>query len=155
MRLVQTIAFRLFLIIASIQTVALILLAIATINIQQSHLMENVELSAQRMSDIITRSTRYSMLLNRKEEVQHIIASVGGEPGIEGIRIYNKAGEVMFATVASDIHSAVDVNAEACISSQFARPPNHQVFLQYILHQNLKVKKSNQPPAKPGNFPSD
>ncbi|MEK7249680.1 MAG: HAMP domain-containing sensor histidine kinase, partial [Bacteroidota bacterium] len=30
--------------------------------------------------------------------------------------IYNKAGEVIFATVPSDIHSKVDVNAEACVS---------------------------------------
>jgi two-component system NtrC family sensor kinase len=112
----QTIAFRLFLIIASVQTIVLGVLAIATVNIQQSHLMENVELSAQRVSDVIARSTRHSMLLNRKEDVQQIIASVGNEPGMEGIRIYNKAGEVIFATVPSDIHSKVDVNAEACVS---------------------------------------
>lgn len=116
MRLTKTIAFRLFLIIASVQTLVLGALAIATVDVQQTHLMEHVELSAQRVSDVIARSTRHSMLLNRKEEVQHIVAAVGDEPGMEGIRIYNKIGEVVFATVSSDIHSRVDVNAEACIS---------------------------------------
>jgi two-component system NtrC family sensor kinase len=116
MRFAQTIATRLFLIIASVQTVVLGVLAIATVNVQQSHLMENVELSAQRISDVIARSTRHSMLLNRKEDVQHIVGSVGGQAGIEGIRIYNKAGEVIFGTIAADINSKVDVNAEACVS---------------------------------------
>lgn len=116
MRLTKTIAFRLFLIIASVQTLVLGALAIATVDVQQTHLMENVELSAQRVSHVIARSTRHSMLLNRKEEVQHIVAAVGDEPGMEGIRIYNKVGEVVFATVPSDIHSRVDVNAEACVS---------------------------------------
>ena len=133
MRLMRTIAFRLFLIIASVQTIVLGVLAIATVNIQQSHLMENVELSAQRVSEVIARSTRHSMLLNRKEDVQQIIASVGNEPGMEGIRIYNKAGEVIFATVPSDIHSKVDVNAEACVSCHSSqqlenpRPPQQKL----------------------------
>jgi two-component system NtrC family sensor kinase len=78
--------------------------------------MENVVLSAVRVSDLIARSTRYSMLLNRKEDVHNIVSSVGGEPGIEGIRIYNKQGEIIFATVTSDIYKTVDMNAEACIS---------------------------------------
>ncbi len=116
MRFTHSIAFRLFLLIATVQTVILIALTIATIQIQQSHLMENVVLSAVRVSDLIARSTRYSMLLNRKEDVHNIISSVGKEPGIEGIRIYNKQGEIIFATVASDIYTTVDVNAEACVS---------------------------------------
>ncbi len=116
MRVTRTIAFRLFLILVSVQVVVLGALTIVVVNAQQSHLMENVGLSAQRMSDVIARSTRHSMLLNRKEEVQQIVGSVGGEPGIEGIRIYNKGGKIVFATVASDIHTIVDVNAEACVS---------------------------------------
>lgn len=116
MRVTRTIAFRLFLIIVAAQTCVLGVLSVAVVNIQQSHLMEHVELSVQRMSDVIARSTRHSMLLNRKEDVQHIVSSVGGEPGIEGIRIYNKAGEIIFATTAADIHTKVDMNAEACVS---------------------------------------
>lgn len=116
MRLTRTIAFRLFLIIASVQTIVLGVLAVATVDVQQSHLMENVELSARRVSDVIARSTRHSMLLNMKEDVQNIVAAIGEEPGIEGIRIYNKNGEVVFATVSSDISTRVDVNAEACVA---------------------------------------
>lgn len=116
MRLTRTLAFRLFLLIASIQTVILIALTFATLRIHQTQLMKNGEASAARVSDVIARSTRYSMLLNRKEDVQHIISSVGGEPGFEGLRIYNKDGRIIFATQPSDIHTKVDMNAEACIT---------------------------------------
>ena len=116
MRITQTIAFRLFLLIVSVQTIILAALTFATLRVQQDHLMDNVIVSANSISDLIARSTHYSMLLNRKEDVHNIITSLGGEPGIEGIRIYNKSGEVIFSTVSGEIHSAVDMNAEACVS---------------------------------------
>ncbi len=90
MRLTRTIAFKLFLVICLVQTAILGLLTFAIIRVQESSLMEHVMQSADQVSDMIARSTRYSMMLNRKEDVHEIIASVGGQPGIEGIRIYNK-----------------------------------------------------------------
>lgn len=133
MRIANTIAFRLFLLIATVQTIILAGLTFATIRVQYSHLMENVDASAARVSDLIARSTRYSMLLNRKEDVHNIISSVGEEPGIEGIRIYNKQGAIVFATVPSDIHQVVDMNAEACVSCHGGvdlhspPPPGHRL----------------------------
>ncbi len=116
MKLTKTIAFKLFLLIALVQTVIVGALAVATVGLQQSNLMTHVILSATRLSDIISRSTRHSMLLNQKEDVGEIIRSVGGEPGIEGIRIYNKQGDIVFATVPSDPGKSVDMKAEACVS---------------------------------------
>jgi two-component system NtrC family sensor kinase len=116
MKLTRTIAFRLFLLIASIQTIILLALTYATVRVQQSNLMEQVVVSAHRVSEIIARSTRHSMLLNRQEEVQNIITSLRDQPGIEGIRIYNKLGAVIYGTVDQDLGTTVDVNAEACVS---------------------------------------
>lgn len=116
MRLSRTIAFRLFLLLASVQLVILLALTYATIRVQQDSLMQSVTTSAIRVSDVIARSTRYSMLLNRKEDVQKIVLSLRGEPGIAGVRIYNKLGEVVFASVEPDIGTKVDVTAEACVS---------------------------------------
>jgi two-component system, NtrC family, sensor kinase len=115
MKLMRTIAFRLFLLIVSVQTIILFALTYAAVRIQQSHIMENVVANATRVSDVLVRSTRHSMLLNEKGDVHNIIASVGGEPGFEGIRIYNKQGEVIFGTVPAELHTKVDLNAEACV----------------------------------------
>ncbi|HEX9006415.1 MAG TPA: HAMP domain-containing sensor histidine kinase, partial [Bacteroidota bacterium] len=114
-RLTRTIAFKLFLVICLVQTAVLGLLTFAIIQVQETSLMEHVMQNADQVSDMIARSTRYSMMLNRKEDVHEIIASVGGQPGIEGIRIYNKGGEVVFGTTQADLHTTVDKNAEACV----------------------------------------
>lgn len=70
--------------------------------------------SANRMSDVIKKSTHYGMLLNRTEDVYQIITTIGKEPGVEGIRIYNKRGEIMFSTEKQEEHTVVDMHAEAC-----------------------------------------
>lgn len=116
MKLTRTIAFKLFLLTVTVQTIILAALTYASIRVQQSSLMEHTVQSAVRVSDMIARSTRHSMMLNQKEDVHQIIASVGGEPGIAGIRIYNKQGVVTFGTNAADLFTKVDMNAEACVS---------------------------------------
>ncbi len=70
--------------------------------------------SANRVGDIIKQSTHYSMLLNRSEDVYQIITMIGREPGVEGIRIYNKRGEIIFSTDKNEEHTAVDMRTEAC-----------------------------------------
>ena len=116
MRIVQTVAFRLFLLIISVQTLVLALLTFAVLRVQESRLMENVVTSADRVSEMIRRATRHSMMENRGADVDGIIAEMSGEPGIEGIRVYNSTGEVSYSTIPSEIHTRVDVNAEACVS---------------------------------------
>ncbi len=79
-------------------------------------MMTQVFESAGRVSDIIRYSTRYSMLLNRKEDVYQIIQTIGHEPGVEGIRIYNKRGMIMFSTNKAEEATVVDMSAEACFA---------------------------------------
>ena len=120
MKFTRTIAFKLFLVTVTVQTLILAALTYASIRVQQSNLMEHVVQSAVRVSDMIARSTRHSMMLNQKEDVHQIIASLGGEPGIAGIRIYNKQGVVAFGTNSADLFTKVDMNAEACVSCHSA-----------------------------------
>lgn len=77
-------------------------------------MMNCVHNSAHRISDFIKGSTRYGMLLNRREDTHHIINRLGMEPGIEVIRVYNKKGEIMFSSLEEEIGRTVDMSAEAC-----------------------------------------
>jgi two-component system NtrC family sensor kinase len=70
--------------------------------------------SATRVSDFAKRSTHYSMLLNRKEDVYQIINTLGRQTGIEGIRILNKKGMITYSTDSSEIRSVVNLSDEAC-----------------------------------------
>jgi two-component system NtrC family sensor kinase len=70
--------------------------------------------SADRTSDIIWRSIHYSMLRNQREEVFHIINTIGHEAGISRIRIFNKEGQIPFSTDPQEVGQFVDKKAEAC-----------------------------------------
>jgi two-component system NtrC family sensor kinase len=78
------------------------------------HLNESVIHSAIQASDLIKRSTRYSMLKNDRENLFQIIMTIAKENGVEGIRIYNKPGVIAFSHDSSEIGTTVDKKAEQC-----------------------------------------
>jgi len=84
---------------------------------------EMVFLSADRASDIIWRSIRYSMLRNEREEVFHIINTIGHEAGIDRIRIFNKEGQITFSTTPSEVGRLVDKKEEACYACHAQAQP--------------------------------
>lgn len=69
---------------------------------------------ARQFSDLIKRSTHYGMLLNRKEDVHQIIRTIAAEPGVVGVRIYDKHGFIIYSAEESEIGGRVDMRAEAC-----------------------------------------
>src|SRR5579862_4325142 len=56
--------------------------------------LELVTASAERISDLILRSTRYEMMRDDQEALHHTIQEMGAEPGIRRIRIFNKEGRI-------------------------------------------------------------
>jgi two-component system NtrC family sensor kinase len=84
---------------------------------------EMVSLSADRASDIIWHSIRYSMLRNEREEVFHIINTIGHEAGIARIRIFNKEGQITFSTDTSEVGRFVDKKEEACYACHAEAQP--------------------------------
>jgi two-component system, NtrC family, sensor kinase len=70
---------------------------------------------AYATSDIIKRSTRHSMLLNRRDDISQTTRTLGNEPGIKKIRIYNKMGEIAYSSDSSEIGKKIDKSSEACI----------------------------------------
>lgn len=85
-----------------------------SIRFHATQMMDQVFGSANRMSDVVKNATHYSMLLNRKEDVYQIIGLVGRQPGVEGIRIYNKRGVITYSTDSTEKGTVVDLHAEAC-----------------------------------------
>jgi two-component system NtrC family sensor kinase len=69
---------------------------------------------AEGMADIIQRSTHYSMLRNSRDDVYQIIRSIGAQPVVRRIRIFNKAGQINYSTNEAELNTYVDRRAEAC-----------------------------------------
>jgi two-component system NtrC family sensor kinase len=78
---------------------------------------------ADGISDTIRRSIRYSMLRNQREEVFHIIKTIGHENGISRIRIFNKEGQISFSTDEREVGQFVDKKAEACYACHAQAQP--------------------------------
>ncbi|MGD0220716.1 MAG: ATP-binding protein [Terriglobia bacterium] len=79
--------------------------------------------SADRISDTIRRSIRYSMLRNQREDVFQIINTIGHENGISRIRIFNKEGQISFSTDDKEVGQYVDKKAEACYACHAQAQP--------------------------------
>lgn len=104
---------------------AVILLAAGAWNVslQRAHLTDLVHLSGDRIADTILRSTRDAMMDNDPEDLQRIIRAIGAQPGIERIRIFDKAGRIQTSTKAEEVASMVDKSAEQCYVCHAADRP--------------------------------
>ncbi|MBI3585944.1 MAG: HAMP domain-containing histidine kinase [Ignavibacteriales bacterium] len=114
MRLFQTLRIRLLLGSFSLLLILFGIYSYFSVRFYTDQMMTQVLESANRVSDFIKSSTHYSMLLNRKEDVYQIINTIGQQPGVEGIRMYNKRGEITFSTDTREQKTVVNLQAEAC-----------------------------------------
>ncbi|UCC72572.1 MAG: HAMP domain-containing protein [Gemmatimonadota bacterium] len=92
-------------------------------HLRRQMMEEQVKSDAYRASDFIKRSLLGCMMRNEREHIYETIALLGSEPGIEVIRIYNKHGEIKFSSVASEIGTALDMQAEACYACHESDQP--------------------------------
>jgi two-component system, NtrC family, sensor kinase len=107
------------------------------LRLQRRGAEELVLQSADRISDLIKRSTRYQMLENDREGLYQTIRDIGHEPGIDRIRIFNKDGRIMFSTDLAEVNTMVDKHAEACYAchaqaaplAKLGRPDRARTFM--------------------------
>jgi len=81
---------------------------------QERALSAQVERHALVLSETIKSSTRHAMLLNEREMVHRIIELIGGQEGLERIRVFNKEGTVIYSPEPELIGTRVDAKSEAC-----------------------------------------
>src|SRR3954451_2993262 len=84
------------------------------LRVQRQEAEEMIQLSADRVGDIIKRSTRYGMMNDDRAALYQVIRDIGSEPAIKRIRIFNKEGRITFSSEAAEINHGVDKTAEQC-----------------------------------------
>jgi len=92
----------------------LVWLGAANLRVLRQNLEATAVLTAERLADVIFRSTRDSMLRNARAEQLRIIASIGAQPEVRKIRIFAKSGTIQVSTLAAEIGGLVDKRADAC-----------------------------------------
>ena len=129
--------------ILSISTILIIILAVYTyisVTGLTNGLTESSYQYAYNISDIVKKSLRYSMLLNRREDVYQIIKTIGTEKGVEGIRIYNRLGTIIYSTDSSEVQKKVEITDEVCFGCH-----NQQTALATLpAEKKMRIFKSNR-----------
>jgi two-component system, NtrC family, sensor kinase len=144
LKISNSLSFRLFILILFLSVTILTIYTYVSIRLQTDNLMDTVLGNAQRTVDILKKSTRYSMLLNRREDSYEIMRTIGSEPGVEAIRLYNKRGEITFSSIPSEKNKIVDVSAEACYvchnpENPFSAPSNNKKSRIYQSSKGYRV----------------
>jgi len=90
------------------------LLGYLNIRLHRQHLEAAALTSAERVSDVIKRSTSYYMLRNDREGMYHAMATMADEPGMVRVRIFDREGRISYSSDPTEVSHIVDKGAEAC-----------------------------------------
>ena len=101
------------------------------------HLVMLIKDEACQLSDIIKRSTRQDMLLNKKPDLQQRVDDITNHDGIVKMRIIDAAGRIEIASNKHEIGQLIDKNAEACNEChQGNGPPESSARKKYRIFKN-------------------
>ncbi len=112
------------------------LLGYLNVRLHRQHLEQAALLSAERVSDVIRRSTTDYMLRNDREGLYRTIRTIVDQPGMSKIRIFDQDGRITYSTDPSELNHVVDKRAEACYGchnqsqplARLNRPDRFRIF---------------------------
>ena len=93
------------------------------LRVERAQSQEFILQSADRITDVILRSTHYEMLHNDRDALYNVVRELGSEPGIRRIRIFNKEGRITLSTDAREVNAVVDKSAEQCYACHAQSAP--------------------------------
>jgi len=113
-RLTHSLSAKLITLLLASMVVIFALLGYLNIRLHRKHLEAATLSSAERVSDVISRSATYYMLRNDREGLYHTIQTIADEPGMAKVRIFDQEGRISYSTDANEVNHIVDKSAEAC-----------------------------------------
>ena len=122
-RLTRSLSAKLISLLLLIMTGIFALLGYLNIHLHRQHLEAATLTSAERVSDVIKRSTTYYMLRNDREGMYHAMATMADEPGMVRVRIFDNEGKISYSSDTGEIGHIVDKGAEACYGCHVQSQP--------------------------------
>jgi two-component system, NtrC family, sensor kinase len=137
LKFINSLSVRIIVILVIPLAVALAVTTYFSVRTQNDHLINAVQVSAERSSNFIKRALRYGMQNNQRSYIWKTTAEFGKEPGIDRIRIYDKQGVIRYSTDSSEAGATVDKAAEACAmchgtGTEFTRTNSNQYVRVYM-----------------------
>ena len=89
----------------SITVIVIIVAAVSglvNVTTEQQQLLNTIFLGADQLSKAITSATWHAMLDDHREAAYEVMQTIALKQGIDRIRMFNRAGQVMFSTNPED-----------------------------------------------------
>ena len=82
--------------------------------------------SAERLSETLILATNHQMLSNDLAEVYHAMKDASRQEDVEGIRLINAQGRIVFSSKQSEIGTVLDKSSEICLKCHASTIPLKQ-----------------------------
>jgi two-component system NtrC family sensor kinase len=122
-RLTHSISTKLIGSLLAVMVIIFALLGYLNIRLHRQHLEAATLASAERVSDVIKRSTTSYMLRNDREGLYHSIQTMADEPGMIKVRILDQEGRISYSTDPAEVSHVLDKTAEACYGCHIQSQP--------------------------------
>jgi len=119
----RSIGFELICAVSAIAILAIGVYAKVNINNQRNQLIHQVIQSTNLVSDTIKRTMRYDMLKYQPERLHRAIDSIGGQEGIDKVRIFNYLGQIIYSSDRKEMGAMVDKSSEQCYACHAREKP--------------------------------
>jgi len=103
--------------------VSVAVLSYLLVRTQRENALEEAVLGSEAIAETILLSIRHEMSVNERDALREMVRSVGGQDGVENVRIFNKEGKISFSSREEEEGRVVDVQAEACVQCHSGPTP--------------------------------
>ncbi len=108
-------------------SVATVLFALFVLKHQKEDLQTVASKHVTQISEMVIASTRYTMLVNKRDIAEKIIEDVGSQKGIERLRVISKDGTIIHSNHKAEIGYTVEQKDQPCIQCHQTSKPLEQV----------------------------
>jgi two-component system NtrC family sensor kinase len=123
----KQIKFKVSLYLALVLAPAMILFPYLIVQHQRDLLQQEIARHVVQISEVIVKSTRYAMLLNKQDMTEKIIQDIGRQQGIERVRIISKDGTIIHSSLVSEVGYSVEQSDEPCVNCHLSGKPLSKV----------------------------
>lgn len=106
---------------------AMTLFTALIIDHRQKDLLSAVSMHVTQVSDVIVASTRYAMLVNKRDIAERIIEDIGKQKGIERVRVISASGTIIHSNRPTEIGYSIEQSQEPCVHCHQTSKPLQQV----------------------------
>ena len=106
---------------------AIIVFIALIIKHQQDDLLEEVSRHVKQISKVIVKSTRYAILVNKRDVAEKIILDIGKQRGIERVRVLTWDGTIIHSNRPAETGYSIEQQEEPCVHCHKTKEPLEQI----------------------------